>query len=71
MIFGANMSGEKLGQILRKLCVCFRGHIFCPIICKVGLNVCPDDISKQFENESVGSKTRSTDQILEISCVGS
>ena len=62
---------RKTSSSLKKLCVCFRGHVFCPIIWKVGPNLCRDDISKQIENESVGSKTRSAGQIIEISCVSS
>ena len=30
------MSVEKLGQILKKLCVCSRDHIFCRILLKIG-----------------------------------
>ena len=49
---------RSLGQILEKLCTCSRGHIFSPIIMKLGQNVCLDDISQQF-------------QILEKPCVRS
>ena len=63
-------ASHQLGQILKKLCVFSRGHIFCPILLKVGPNICLDDISKQFENK-VGSKTRTEGQILQLPCVGS
>ena len=43
---------RSLGQILEKPCVCSRGHIFSPIIMKLGQNVCLDEISKAFENGS-------------------
>ena len=58
-------ASHQLGQILKKLYVCSRGHIFCPIFLKVGPNICLDDISKQFENE-FGSKTRLAGQFLQI-----
>ena len=34
----------SLGQILEKACVHSRGHIFSPIIMKLGQNVCLDKI---------------------------
>ena len=37
------------GQILEKPCVRSRGHIFSPIIKKLGHNVCLDEISDEFE----------------------
>ena len=43
---------RSLGQILRKPCVCSRGHNFSPIFMKLGRNVCLDEISDQFENGS-------------------
>ena len=42
----------SLGQILEKTCVDSRGHIFNPIIMKLGQNVCLNEISDKFENES-------------------
>ena len=54
---------RSLDQILEKPCVCPRGHIFCPIIMKLGQHVCPDEIPNEFENWSVGTKTRSLGQI--------
>ena len=39
------MSGQKLGQISEKPYVHSRGHILCPIIMKLGQNVCFDEIS--------------------------
>ena len=56
---------KSLGQILEKLCVRFRGHIFSPITMKHSQNVCLDEISDEFEMGHVGSKTRSLGQILE------
>ena len=38
---------------------------------KVGQDVCLDDISDEFENGSLGLKTRSPGQILEKPCVRS
>ena len=43
---------RSLGQILEKPCVHSRGHIFSPIIMKLGENVCPDEIWDEFENGS-------------------
>ena len=39
-------------QILEKPCVCSRGHIFSPIIMKLGQNVFIDKILVVFENGS-------------------
>ena len=50
-------------------CVCSRGHIFSPIIMKLGQNVCLDKISDTFENGSCWVKTWSLVQILENPCV--
>ena len=38
---------RSLGQIIQKPCVCSRGHIFSPIIMKLGQNVCLDEISDE------------------------
>ena len=57
--------------MLEKLCVCSRGHIFSPILMKLGQNVCLDKISEEFEIGSCGVKTRSLGQILEKPCVRS
>ena len=43
---------RSLGQILWKLCVCFRGHIFSPIIMKLGQNACLEVILDEVENGS-------------------
>ena len=43
---------RSLGQILDKLCVHSRSHIFSLIIMKLGQNVCLDEISDEFENGS-------------------
>ena len=59
---------RSLGQNLEKLCVCLRGHIFSPILMKLGQNVFLDEISKQFENGSCWVKNRSLGQILEKPC---
>ena len=42
----------SLGQILEKPCVRCRGHIFSPIIMKLGQNACLDKISDDLENGS-------------------
>ena len=62
------MSGQKLGQILEKLCVRSRGHIFKLTIIKLGQNDCLD---KSLKMGHVASKTRSLGQILEKPCVRS
>ena len=46
----------SLGQILEKPCVHSRGHIFSPILMKLGQNVCLDNISYEFEIGSCGCK---------------
>ena len=56
------MTGWKMGHVgsktrsqeqdLEKTCVCPRGHMFSPIIMKLGQNVCLDEILDEFENES-------------------
>ena len=56
----------EVGQILEKPCVPSRGHIFSPIIMKLGQNVCFDEISDEVENGSHWSKTRSLGQVLEL-----
>ena len=60
---------RSLGQILEKPCVRCRGHIFSPIIMKLGQNLCLDKIWHEFEKSHVGSKTRSLGQMLEKPCV--
>ena len=62
---------RSLGQILEKPYVRSRGHIFSPILMKLGQNVCLDEISDEFEIGSRGSKTRLLGQILEKPCVRS
>ena len=47
---------RSLGQILEKPCVRSRGHIFSPIVMKLGQNVCFDQISDEFEIGSCGLK---------------
>ena len=44
--------GQKLGQMVEKPCVRSRGHIFSPIIMKLGQNVCLDQVSVEFEIRS-------------------
>ena len=51
---------RSLGQILEKLCVCSKGHIFSQIILKPGQNVCLDKMSDYFENRSRGVKSKVT-----------
>ena len=41
---------RSLGQTLKKPCVRSRGHIFSPIIMKLGQNVCLDKILDELEN---------------------
>ena len=43
---------RSLGQILEKPCVCATGHIFIPILWKLGQNVCLNEILDEFENGS-------------------
>ena len=43
---------RSLGQMLEKPCVCSRGHIFNPIIMKLGQNFCLDEILDKYENGS-------------------
>ena len=40
------------GKLLEQPCVRSRGHIFSPIIMKLGQNVCLDKFSDEFENGS-------------------
>ena len=47
---------SSLGQMLKKPCVCSIGHIFSPIIMKLGQNVCLDEILSDFENGLCGVK---------------
>ena len=60
---------RSLTQISEKPYVHSRGHIFSPIIMKLGQNVCLGEISDTFENGSCWVKTRSLVQILEKPCV--
>ena len=41
---------RSLAQIMEKPWVCSRGHIFSPIILKLGQNVCLDEILDESEN---------------------
>ena len=52
---------RSLGQMLEKPCVPSRGHIFSPIVMKLGQNVCLDEISHKSENGSC-----SRDQIFSL-----
>ena len=61
------MSGKKtgsLGQILEKPCVHSRGHIFSPIVMKLGQTFCLAEILYIVKMGHVGLKTKSLDQIL-------
>ena len=40
------------GQLLEKSYVCSTGHIFSPIIMKLGQNVCLDEVLDKFKNGS-------------------
>ena len=51
---------RSLGQILQKPCVRTKGHIFSPIIIKLGQKVCLDEISDEFENLSCPVKKKVT-----------
>ena len=62
---------RALGQILEKACVRNRGHIFCPIIMKLCLIVCLDEISHKLKMGHVGSKARSLGQIFKKPCIHS
>ena len=59
---------RSLGQILEKVCVCCKVHIFSSIIMKRNKNVCLDKIS---DDGSCRVKTRSLGEILEKPCVRS
>ena len=61
----------SVGQILEKLCVPSRGHIFSPIIMKLCQNVCLSESWTSVKMGHVGSKTRSIGKILEKPCVRS
>ena len=62
---------RSVGQMLKKSCVCSRGHIFSPLIMKPGQNSYLDEISDKLKIGHAGSKTRSLGQILEKPCVHS
>ena len=51
---------RSLGQILEKPCVHSGGHIFSPVIMKLGQNVCLDEISDEFDNGSCWVKNKVT-----------
>ena len=63
--------GQKLCQILEKPYVCFRGHIFRPIIMKQDKMFVLIKSQTGLKMRHIGSKTRSLDQILEKPCVRS
>ena len=58
------MYGQKLGQILYKLCVCSRDQIFVLILMKLGQSVFLDEILYIFKMGHVRSKSRSLGQII-------
>ena len=60
---------KSLGQIFEKPFITFRGHIFCPIIMKLGQNVSLMKSGMSLKMGHVGSKTMSLGQILEKLCV--
>ena len=60
---------RSLGQMLEKLCLCSRGHIFSQIIMKLDQNFFRDEISDEYKMGHAGSKTRSLGQMLEKPCV--
>ena len=51
---------RSLDQVLEKPCVWSRGHIFSPIIIKLGQNVSLDEILDEFENGSCWIKKKVT-----------
>ena len=46
------MSDQKLGQVLEKLYLHCRGHVFILIIMKLGQDVCLNEFVDEFENGS-------------------
>ena len=62
---------RSLGQILEKPCVRSRGHIFSPLIMKLGQNVCLGEISDQFRKWVMSDQKLHLVQILEKTCVRS
>ena len=59
------MLGQKLSQVLEKLFVCTRGHIFSPVLMKLGQNVFLYEMSVSLNLGHIGSETSSLGQILE------
>ena len=59
------MLGQKLGQILEKLCVCSRNQIFGLIFMKLGQSFCLMKSCTCLKMGHVESKTRSLGQIIE------
>ena len=59
------MSGQKLGQILEKTCVCTIDQIFILIIMKLDHHVCLVEMCTNLKMGHIESKTRSLGQILE------
>ena len=51
---------RSLGPVLEKPCVCSVGHIFSPIVMKLGQNVNLDEISDEYENGSCLVKNKVT-----------
>ena len=67
------LKARSLGQILEKLYERSRGHIFNPMIMKLGQNVCLNEISDEFESGSCHVKnyvTRSDVRKPSVSCRG-
>ena len=62
---------SPLGQILEKPCVRSRGHIFSPILMKLGQNIVLIKSRMTLKLGHVGSKTRSLGQIFKKYCVRS
>ena len=55
---------RSLGQILEKPCVHARGHIFSPILVKLGQTFCLDESWTSLEMGDVWSKTKSLGQFF-------
>ena len=67
-----HVGSKPRSNLKKKTCVCYRGHLFSPIIMKLGQNVCLDKLSEDLENGSCGiKKTTSLGQIVEAPCVRS
>ena len=60
---------RSLRHVLEKPCVLSKGHIFSPILMKLGQNVCIDNISDEFETGLYRVKNQITWPNLRKPCV--